>query len=173
MPKDAPMMTHQLTKKLLKSSLYALLTSLAVACGAPDEAGDSTSPVAPNDPFEGIEEQLTQPTNPCTFNATTGVMTVIVDAGETIILSKRVADANILQNGYGCVTAVNASTLKQIVVTGSPGDETVIVDFSNGVFATGTTSATSGISVNMGGSSGGDSFGVRGTTGADTITLGA
>jgi|SRR5260221_10532474 len=157
----------------LRSSLGALLAAFAVACGATPEESQSVDQASIDDPLAAIVAQnLTALATQCQFNTTTGVMTVAVATGETAIISKRVADSAIVQNGWGCNNAATAGTVKKITVTGSAGDETVIVDFTNGVFSTGTASATSGIAVDMGGSTGTDVFAVRGTTGADSWAMG-
>jgi Ca2+-binding RTX toxin-like protein len=173
MPKDKMYQSNSLSRTL-RSSLSALLAAFAVGCGASPDAPVQSPAETDNDPIAAlVNQQLTALASQCTFNTTTGVMTVAVASGETAIISKRATDSNIVQNGFACDHAVTASTLKKIAITGSSGDETVIIDYTNGVFATGTASATSGISVDMGGSAGGDSFGIRGTTTADTFTMGA
>jgi len=101
-------------------------------------------------------------------------MTVAVAGGETAIISKRASDSAILQNGAACDNAVTSSTLKKIAITGANASaKTVILDFTNGLFATGTSStASTGITVDLG-TSVGDTLGIRGTTGADNFAYGA
>jgi Ca2+-binding RTX toxin-like protein len=162
-------------QKALLSSLAALLSAFAVGCGAAPESSSkgATEEANADDPIAALVEHMTALATPCTFNVTSGLMTVTVAAGETAIISRRATDSVIVQNGVACATAGTAATVKKIAVTGSAGDETIVVDYSNGLFATGTTSATSGIAVDMGGSAGADVFGIRGTVAADTVTFGA
>lgn len=155
-------------------STTLLLAAALAACGgsAGTEAAKSPS-LDTNDPFAKFDEAaLTALATPCTFNATTGLMTVVVADDETAILSKRAADSAILQNGVPCSTAVTSTTLKKISVTGSSGVNTLILDFTNGLFALGTSSAAaSGVAVDLAG--GTDTFGIKGTAGADSFTFGA
>jgi len=126
----------------------------------------------PNDPFAKLEQSLTPLATQCTFNAATGLMTVAIANDEVAFISKRAADSAILQNGQECDVPVTSTSVKKIAVTGSSGANTLILDFTNGFFALGTTSvATTGIAVDLAG--GTDTFGIKGTTGADTITFGA
>ncbi|HVU04109.1 MAG TPA: calcium-binding protein [Polyangiaceae bacterium] len=165
----------------LRSSLGALLAAFAVGCSAAPETPAPTSAektAAPDvdDPLAAVVQKMTPLATPCAFSATTGIMTVTVASGETAIIAKRPTDAVIVQNGVPCATAATSTTLKKIAITGSSGDETVIVDFTSGLFATGTSSATSGITVDMGGSGGSDVFGIRGqnsTGSTDTVTFGS
>ena len=95
-----------------------------VACGGPN-SGDENAPVNPlYDPeFQGIDEfnqPLTTLTTGCTFTSSTGQMTLVVQSGETAIISKRVVDSAILVNGVQCGTA-NSTTLKKIGVTEKTG----------------------------------------------------
>ena len=108
----------------------------------------------------------------CTFNATTGLMTVTIAAGETAVIARSAADSAILQNGQPCDNPVTATTLKKITVTGSSGDDTLLLDFTNGLFALGTTSAaSSGIAVDLGGGTG-DKLAIKGTSAADNFNFG-
>jgi Ca2+-binding RTX toxin-like protein len=161
--------------KTLRASLGTLL--LAFAAGCSSSAGSSTGttpqgPAAAVDPVEAIlGQKLTQPKTQCAFDTTSGIMIVAVNT-ETAIISKRATDSNIVQNGYDCDHPVSATKLKGITITGTSGDETVILDYTNGVFAAGTATAAGIGNVDMGGSAGGDLFGIRGTAVADTVTFG-
>jgi Ca2+-binding RTX toxin-like protein len=133
----------------------------------------STTPVSSDDPFQQAEEHLTPLLAPCTFVASTGLMTVTVAAGETAIISRRAADSAILQNGASCDFLATSSTLKRLAVVGSGAAKTVILDFTNGLFGVGTSSmASTGIDVNLGALTG-DTLGIRGTAAADNIAYGA
>jgi Ca2+-binding RTX toxin-like protein len=161
--------------RALRASLGTLLLAFAAGCSSSSGPGSTGSPKpvsGSGDPVEAIlSQQLTQPLTQCTFNATSGLMAVSV-AAETAIISKRATDSHIVQNGYDCDVPVLASKLKGITITGGTGDETVILDYTNGLFATGTASAAGVALVDMGGSAGHDLFGIRGTSVADTVTFG-
>lgn len=132
----------------------------------------TTESVKSDDPFQAAEEKLTPLASPCTFVASTGLMTVTVAAGETAIISRRAADSAILQNGQSCDNLATNGTLKKLIVNGTGTGKTAILDFTNGLFATGTSStATTGIAVDLG-TGGGNTLGIRGTTGADNIAYG-
>jgi Ca2+-binding RTX toxin-like protein len=100
-------------------------------------------------------------------------MTVTVAGGETALISKRTTDSVVTQNGDVCDVLARASLVKTIQINGDSGSSTVIVNFVNGIFATGSASAvTNGIAVDMGGGSG-DIFELVGTPNADSMSMGA
>lgn len=155
--------------KILVPLSWILATALA-GCG--EAPVPTTQQARDDDPFRALEQNLTPLATQCTFVASTGLMTVALASGEVAILSRRATDSVIVQNGQPCNVAATASTLKKIAITGAAGAETVILDFTNGLFATGTTSSsTTGITVDLLG--GTDLLGIRGTTGADTVTFGS
>jgi Ca2+-binding RTX toxin-like protein len=104
---------------------------------------------------------------PCTFEA--GVATVTLGDGETAIIAKELSDSSVRINDVACGTAT-VSTLKRLLINGSSGTNGLIIDFSNGTFASGSSSAP-GIVVDLAG--GTDTFQLRTTSGADTVTFGA
>jgi Ca2+-binding RTX toxin-like protein len=145
--------------------MMGVLAGALSSCAAPVDK-EST-----DNPFAEIEASLTPLGTQCAFNATTGLLTVTVDDDETAIISKRAADSAILQNGEQCDVPATSTKVKRIEVTGSTGDNIVILDFTNGVFATGTTSsATTGIDVDL--DTGTDLLGVKGSTLADSYVYG-
>ena len=135
-------------------------------------SSSTTAAVKTDDPFQQAEENLSPLTTQCTFVAATGIMTVSVAAGETAIISRRAADSAVLQNGASCDNLATSSTLKKLIVNGTGAAKTVILDFTNGLFAVGTSSATSGIQVDLGVAVG-DTLGIRGTSAADNFAYGA
>lgn len=150
-----------------------LLAAGIAACGGAD-AQRSASKQAPNpdDPFAEIEQSLTPLATQCTFNASTGLMTVVIADGETAVIARRGADSAILQNGQECDVPATASTVKKVTVTGSTGANTLVVDFTNGLFAMGTSSASSsGWNIDL--AAGTDELVIKGTSGADKFTFGA
>ncbi|MEO6600995.1 MAG: calcium-binding protein [Polyangiaceae bacterium] len=152
---------------------FVPFTCLVVFSLAGCSASTTPESVKSDDPFQAAEEKLTPLTAPCTFVVATGLMTVTVDVGETAIISRRAADSAILQNGASCDNLATNATLKKLVVNGTGVGKTAILDFTNGLFATGTSStATTGIVVDLG-AGGGNTLGIRGTTGADNVNYGA
>jgi Ca2+-binding RTX toxin-like protein len=150
------------------------LTCLVVFSLAGCASGGSES-VKSDDPFQSAEESLTPLATQCTFVAASGLMTVTVAAGETAIISRRAADSAIVQNGASCDNLATSSTLKKLVIngaaTGAPKE--VVLDFTNGLFATGTSStATTGIVADLGAVMG-NTFGIRATAGVDNIAYGS
>jgi len=121
----------------------------------------------------GAYASLTALNGTCTFVAMTGVMTINGnDTAQTIIIGRRAVDSAIIVNGATCGSpAATSTTLKVLNVNQAmAGDQVVIIDYINGLFATGT-STTRGVTVDLG--AGSDSLRIRGTTGADTMTFGA
>jgi len=134
-------------------------------------SSSTTAPVASDDPFLQAEENLSPLAAPCTFVASSGLMTVTASGTETAIISRRAADSAILQNGFACDNLATSSTLKKLVINGSAAGTTVILDFTNGLFGVGTSSTTTtGIAVNLTTSG---TLGIRGTAAADKIAYGA
>ncbi|MFO0746321.1 MAG: calcium-binding protein [Myxococcota bacterium] len=122
-----------------------------------------------------LDAALTPLTAPCTFAAVSGVNTATVTVGdnETAVISKRSIDSAILVNGVQCGTATS-TTIKRLLINGSSGTNTVILDFINGTFAPGygTGAGTAGIAVDLVSGSN-DALKIRGSTAADTVTIGA
>ncbi|HVW24622.1 MAG TPA: calcium-binding protein [Polyangiaceae bacterium] len=138
-----------------------------VGCGQSAEPPRAVSKVRPDDPYAVAE--FDSLATPCTFDPTSGVMTVTVESGETALIARRSTDSVITQNGDQCGNPARASSLKALHVT-ADSSTTVILSFAYGLYATGSaTSPQSGIVVDM--SSGGD-FELVGTSGNDTVTLG-
>lgn len=96
-----------------------------------------------------------------------------VESGETAVIAKRLVDSAVIVNGVAC-GAATTTTLKKVSVvenSSATGDETVVLDFLNGLFAVGS-SAGVGFDIDLGGS-GADTFAIRGSSSADRVTLGA
>src|SRR5688572_2409360 len=128
---------------------------LAAGCGG----GDSTTVegISPDDPFATLLQDLTPLANQCQFVSSARQLTVTLAANETALI-KRVAGSNapaddtITVNGFDCnvvVPAHGGTGVNRVIVNGTSGAETVILDFSEGMFAIGTN-ATNGIIVDLG-----------------------
>ncbi|MEO7729484.1 MAG: calcium-binding protein [Kofleriaceae bacterium] len=151
--------------------MRALWISCAVGCSI---GCDATSALDPHRPIEGVDE-VSQPlmdlTAQCGFTSGTGVLTLVLDGGDIAVIT-RAANANITINGYVC-GAATATNVKRIDVTeGSPGNETLILDYGGRLFATGTKGAV-GVTVDLGGQTDTDAVKVIGTTGVDNFVVGA
>jgi hypothetical protein len=154
---------------LLSVGVACALACPTTACsvaGAPKQA----SPAA-GDPLEGMtQENMTHLTNAPAF--ATGVLTVTVGAGELALVGMRASDKSIIVNGV-LTAGANSTTVKTVKVvedSHNTGTKEVVLDFTNGFFAAGTSSAGSGIVLNLG--NGTNTLGVRGTPAADTFRLG-
>ncbi|MCC6624027.1 MAG: calcium-binding protein [Deltaproteobacteria bacterium] len=155
-------------------SIGLALGAAWAGCADPGSA-DDRGPVTDTTGIAELDAPLTALATPCTFAAVSGVMTMTITLAddETAVVSKRVVDSAILVNGEQCGTATSA-TVKRIVANGSSGTNTLILDFINGSFAPGYGSGagTAGIAVDLV-SGAGDAFKIRGSTAADTVTVGA
>jgi hypothetical protein len=152
------------------SSVYKTLCPLLVAAGCATDG--EPPPTEVDGDFEGIEEAaqgLTQITGTCGFVTNTGVATLALATGDVAMVSKMSSGA-IGVNGFACSTAT-ATNLKKLVVTGTTGDQTVILDFLGGVYGAGSQSGGIGIDVDLDAGTG-DALKIRGTKTADTFTFG-
>ncbi|HET9621065.1 MAG TPA: hypothetical protein VFP84_06855 [Kofleriaceae bacterium] len=128
--------------------------------------------------YDGIgEETFGLLTNPCTINAGTSTMTLSVRGGETVYVSLRAADNTVIASGQTAGAAECAvPPAYKIAIAEDPantGVEKVFLDYINGPFAVGSTTAgtaTPGITVALGA---GSSLVVRGTSAVDKIYLGS
>ena len=154
---------------------WGLVCTGALNFAACADEGTTSGPIAqPGDDISGLEElalPLTPLATPCDFDTISGVPTATITLAddETAIVSRRALDGALLVNGTQCETAT-ATTVKRVVVTGSTGANTVILDFINGTFAPGY-GTTVGVAVDLLG--GTDALKIRGSGSADTVTFGA
>lgn len=149
----------------------------AAGCGG----GDNTTVdgISPDDPFATLLQDLTPLTNQCQYVSSARQLTVTLTPNETALL-KRVPGSNtpvddtVTVNGFDCNVVVPAGTgnspVNRVVVIGTSGAETVILDFSDGPFAVGTN-ATNGIIVDLATNTG-DTIGVRLGALDDLVTFG-
>lgn len=153
--------------------IVALSLLAAIAGCASDDTEPKQTTTTPNDnPFADIEQNLNFTGGSCTADATGAILAVTVPTSGVLFLTKRSVDSQITANGTACGLA---SKIKQINVTGSSSvAETVIVDYSNGTFATGAAAtATTGIYLDLrGDSTGYDKVGVKGTMSTDNMVSG-
>jgi Ca2+-binding RTX toxin-like protein len=153
------------------SSKWSVLPlSFLVACGAQD-LGDPSA-TGPGGDFEGIDEgtqALTDLSAQCTFTSGTGVMALALNAADVAMINKAASGA-IMVNGYAC-GAATATATKRIDITGSTGDEVVILDYLGGTFAMGTATSA-GVVIDMGTGTG-DAVKIRGSKAVDAYVFGA
>jgi Ca2+-binding RTX toxin-like protein len=92
----------------------------------------------------------------CTWNSTTGAFTLAIPSGKVGSISMNAA-SQLTVNGAACpsTSTITASAVKTITVTGdNAGNETLVLDFLNGTFSLGSSTATHGIFVDLKGGTG-------------------
>lgn len=158
-------------KAITGTIAFALLASVA-GCATQDDTqglivGDNDNPVL------AAEQNLTALAATCVYNQTTKDVAITIGANETAVVVLR-PDKSLVVNGYTCndsVTnlpvVVDGAAVKTVVATGQAGNNGLIIDYTGGAFAT----AIGGIKVDLQG--GTDTFAFRGTSGVDTVVLGA
>ncbi|HEY0193254.1 MAG TPA: hypothetical protein VGC42_19185, partial [Kofleriaceae bacterium] len=156
-----------------KLALALLASGLGAGCSG---GGDHTT-IDP-DGYDGIgEETFGLLANPCAINTGTSTMTLSVRGGETLYVSLRAADNVVIASGQTAgATECAVPVTYKIAIAEDPantGVEKVFLDYINGPFAVGSTTAgvsTAGLTVALGA---GSSMTVRGSSGADKIYLGS
>ena len=181
------------TRRGLSHLGLAMAFTGAVACGQSNQA----KPIDFNaNGFEGFEStQFGLLAAPCSFDNTTGNMTVTLGANETGYLFKRASDGMVVANaqvgGNECAIAASKLTGAYVAKTtglkifvrglgtgGSPiNGQKLIIDYMNGIFGVATTASTfpatdnTAIQVDLG-SGTGHQVKFRGTPNADNFLLG-
>jgi Ca2+-binding RTX toxin-like protein len=150
---------------------------VAAGCGGADST--TVDGISPDDPFATLLQDLTPLANQCQYVSSARQLTVTLVANETALI-KRIPGSNppvddtITVNGFDCNVVVPAGTgnspVNRVVVNGTSGAETVILDFSDGQFALGTN-ATNGITVDLSTNTG-DTIGIRLGALDDLVTFG-
>jgi Ca2+-binding RTX toxin-like protein len=159
---------------------WGLSAALLAGCGA---GADVTSMDIAVDPFGEFDQPLTALTNTCQYNTTTRLMTIALVANEEAFITRELgastpADDFLLVNGFECNVTVPAGTspapvAKITVTTTGSGNESVTFDFSNGLYAMGTSATTTtGLNVSLG-SGTADTLSFRLGPGNDTVVYGA
>lgn len=154
----------------------ALLVALLAACGGqPPPPPALVEPPGADWQYPGIPDTrrgLLALAVPCAFDAASGTMTVKVQAGELAVLSVG-AGGTVDANDTPCGTA-RTGNVRRIDVLEDPaatGDQTVILDYAGGLFALGTSTAGSGVHVDLG-ATGADGLKLQGSVNADSFVLG-
>jgi len=157
---------------------WGITAAFMAGCGA--RAADSEGMDVPEDLIGTLGEHLTALSSACQYSTTTKLMTIGLTAGEVALITREVSapDDFLLVNGVECnipVPAANTAAVNKILVsTTGTGNETVIFDFTNGLYAMGgAVATTTGISVDLGAGTT-DVLGFKfGGTGSDTVAYGA
>ncbi len=106
------------------------------------------------------------------YDESSYTLTLDISAATAVVLA--IDGTDIKVNGYTCVDssgdALSKAVVRKIEVNGDTDGEKVILDLLPGSFGYPIFSNLGGITVDLGGGS--DSFMVRGTTGADSFTMG-
>jgi len=160
--------------------IWGTAAIFAVGCGSGADTTRLDDETRSDDPFAKLLQDLTQLATPCVYASSARQLTVTLAANETALI-KRFQGSNppvddfVMVNGFDCngiaVPAGTGTPLQKVNVTGSTGNESVIFDFTDGVFAMGTA-ATNGITVDLGAGTG-DMLGIRLGTLDDNVTYGA
>jgi Ca2+-binding RTX toxin-like protein len=146
------------------------LSLLAAVAGCSSDEGQtkqtiSTTVSDPNDPFAALEQNLDRFSGTCTL--TSGILQITPVSGGTTIISKNIVDSQIMASGQECGAATD---VKRIVVTGGGSADTVIVDYTNGLFAVGAGTTSTAIDIDL--LAGADVIGIKGTSAVDKVTMG-
>lgn len=143
----------------------ALLLGGACACSQQKAKGIDFDSAG----FDGFDEtHFDLLASDCSYSS--GDMTLTVAAGETAYVFKRSADGKTVANANIAGAECTVGSTNKIFINGGTGDQKVIIDFYYGTFNLATT-AIPNIQVNLGAGTG-DAVKIRGTTGADLVTLG-
>ncbi len=154
----------------MKHCLFCTALVVLSGCGeAPHRGGPGSS----DSDYPGIgQTRFALLSNDCVVNGT-GV-TAQVDAGETAVISLNTTDGNIAVNANqaGGAPCEVAPTLSVTITPGTAGDQAVLLDYSNGLFAKATAAATPKIMLTLGPGTN-DTISVRGTPTVDHFYLGS
>jgi len=145
----------------------ALLLGGACACSGQQKGkGIDFDPAG----FDGFDEtHFDLLAADCILNGA-GDMTLNLAMNETAYLFKRAADSKVVANASIAGNECTTSATNKITINGSTGGEVVIIDYYSGAFGAATTS-TPNITIDLGAGLG-DTVKIRGTAGADLVTLG-
>jgi Ca2+-binding RTX toxin-like protein len=158
-------------------SLFALI-AVSMTCSS-----IHTDVIGTDPRFPGIEiDTSALSALTCTYSTVNNAnaVTLTVNAGEIALISTRTVDKALLVNGDLCASSdgsvATASSLKRLnVVEGTAGSQTVILDYINGVFGTGS-SVTPGTNLDLDHASSGtfadDVLKIRGSTTDDSFAFG-
>lgn len=154
---------------------WSVMKCLGAAVGVLVFAGCNTGPtpdVGSDDGYPGISmhaQPLSDLSAGCALSGTT--VTLTMAGTDTVIISKRTVDSALLINGIatcGAAASVSTTTAKSFVLAGT-GVKTIILDFSNGTFFPGASSA---VGFNLTALTASDFLKIRGTKSGDTIVAG-
>ena len=156
---------------------------LAVGCAGETATDDK---FVPDGDLEGIEEAaegLTDLSGRCSFDTATKTVTCTLQDNDVAIMglsngsTSNSALNDFAVNGFKVTTTVPVSgavptktTLQKLVINGSAGVNTVILDYNQGLFATGTSTFT-GTTIDLAGNAT-DNLKLRGTPTVDSWVFG-
>jgi Ca2+-binding RTX toxin-like protein len=153
------------------TAAHLTLCLLVAACAAEDPRSE----YEPRD-HEGVEEAseaLEDLSAQCTFTPGTGIMELTLNAGDIALVSRSsiASSATVQVNGHECGPAA-VTALRQLAVTeGNAGDETLILDYSNGPFAAGRAGEV-GIDVDLGSETTADALKLVGSSAGESFVYG-
>lgn len=157
------------------------LTSLAITLGCvipgAISAGCASDQAASEDISEsaatlGVEVASCSQSGSSGYNASSNLTLTM---GSVTNLVFGVVNGYVTVNGYACVKSTGAklkpSDIKKITITGTSGDDKVVIDTLSGALGSTILAATGGIVIDMAGGTG-DVFSIRGSSNADKWSSG-
>jgi Ca2+-binding RTX toxin-like protein len=162
----------QLLKGLVITLTSVLPASLIAGCSS--ETSDPVAEAVSESAAElGVAVATCSTAGSTGYNATTSNLALAMTTSNVVI---GVVGGYVTVNGYACVKSTGAALtpamVKKITITGtSANNEKVVVDMLSGAFGPSILSATGGIVIDLV-SGTGDSFSLRGTSGADKFSAG-
>ena len=155
---------------LARSSVKPLLGLALVltACGSSPKSNDAPPDSAAPEIAQTRSALLS---TTCTVNA--AGMSIAVDAGEVAVVSLDLATGKVALNATAADASPceSATTLPITIISGTPGDHGVYLDFTNGLFANATVYNSPKIRISLGPGTN-DTLTVRGTEGSDHFYFG-
>jgi Ca2+-binding RTX toxin-like protein len=197
------MFKHYYLNVLRRGSLAAALAVGAVSCGDSDDPiamlpppgpGDTVDPTTlpaqkpnPNGGESGFDDTINQQLaaladSQCVWTVATGTLAITLNAGQAVVVGKRAGATDIVVNNLQCPSTLAAATitdvtLKTLTINGSPTatNETVVLDYANGLFALGSgTAGMTALGTNIDLKTGtADSVKIRGLSTADLVVCGS
>jgi len=170
-------------------SLTAILAlSGLAACGEEPSYGDNGDNEEANDnsdEYPGIDDDaISQLNGTCVFPENArgtalqrATMTVTFN-GKGAALIRRSSDDKLTVNGYACTGDPDYTAVKRLVVTSAVSTDeadlpmSVILDYSGGIFASGGTVTGYGTFINQRTNQNQNSLKIKGTSGADNVSMG-
>lgn len=162
-------------RKLFGSLAVTLLAASVLGCA--DDASEPRPSLDRDNPFRELEQAAITQIQGTITGDTTDVVIGMAD-GDIAIVGQRLSDGALLVNGYAVTLGgqlVLATGVKSLAITGANAKrERLVLDFSNGYFAKGSSTPSEGIFIDLGDSDGSldnDSVGIKLGATSDVMTV--